>query len=109
MAFVSVLDLRKTGPKSKGPSIKFRKTMSHSGGGYVSSVIPLRGKRMQIEIDDELKKIRISESNSGVSVAASGTFSCPIGVYKIVGGNKINLELSEDGWWYGSYAGTDIR
>lgn len=99
MAFVSQLKQR----LKTLDSVKFRRTKSGAGGGYLSKGIPLRGKRIDIQIDEETKAIRIGEFEEGVACNYGGTFSCSINVFNIIGENPVELTESEDGWWYGKY------
>jgi len=102
MAFVSQIKyapLRRRGM----PGVTFRETLSTSGGGYITSSTPLRGMRIDIQIDENSNCLRLAESADGVSVTKSGQFSCPRRIFEIVGSQRITLELSDDGWWYGSY------
>lgn len=102
MAFVSQIHGKPGRPKA-GPGVIFRETPSKSGGGYISKSVPLRGKKIDIQIDETKKLIRLTEYAAGVSVCNNGTFSCPRSTFQIVGRSRISLELNADGYWYGSY------
>lgn len=99
MAFVSQLKQR----LNTIDSVKFRKTKSGAGGGHLSKGIPLRGKRIDIQIDVEKKAIRIGAYDAGVACNYGGTFSCSISVFNIIGETPVELTEKEDGWWYGNY------
>lgn len=100
MAFVSQ---RNMNGWTKSPSVRFRKTKSGAGGGSVSKSVPLRGERIDIQIDEEARKVRLGIHQLGVSCSASGSFSCSLNVFRIVGDKRIDLTDGEDGWWYGDY------
>ncbi|WP_312999659.1 hypothetical protein [Leclercia sp.] len=104
MAFVSQIGFRRaTSPHRSKPSVRFRKTTSGAGGGTVSKSVPLREKRIDIQIDEEAKQIRMGVNPEGVSCGKNGSFSCSIFVFKLVGSESIALTDGGDGWWYGSY------
>ena len=105
MAFVSIIKLKtKSSGRSPGtPFIRFFLSKSR-GSGYLSIPVPLRSKKIEVQIDYALKRIRITESDEGIKVNKAGMFSCSANVPKVVGEKRVELELSEDGWWYGSYA-----
>lgn len=100
MGFVSQ---RNMNGYAKGPSVRFRRTKSGAGGGSISKAVPLRGERIDIQIDEDARKIRLGIDQRGVSCGASGSFSCSLNVHRIVGGERIDLSYGEDGWWYGNY------
>lgn len=100
MAFVSQ---RNMNGYVKGPSVKFRQTKSGAGGGHISKTVPLRGERIDIQIDQGERQVRIGIDKKGVSCNAAGTFSCSLNVFRIVGDKKIELTDGKDGWWYGEY------
>lgn len=107
MTFVSLLNKHKT-RKTNSPFVKFRKTASGSTGGCFNKSVQLHGKSVDIEIDYESKKLRISEHPEGYCVAKKvGTFSCSSLVFDEVGNERIYLTLGDDGWWYGSYGKGD--
>lgn len=106
MAFESQIGKRRAfQPHRKKPAIRFRKTASGAGGGYVTNSVPLRGKRIDIQIDEETKQLRIGENEKGVSCGKTGSFSCSRAIFGFVGGESILLTDAGDGWWYGSYGG----
>ncbi|EOI3465046.1 hypothetical protein ACMSW1_002523 [Cronobacter dublinensis] len=108
MAFVSQIGIAK---KSKRPgSVKlppfvvFRKSKSGACCGNLNRSMPFRGERIDIQIDEESKKIRIRQDENGYRVEPKGgQFSCSIRLLEILGGERIFMTLSEDGWWYGDY------
>ncbi|NDO80155.1 hypothetical protein CJP72_05005 [Citrobacter sp. NCU1] len=100
MAFISQRNMRGW---AKSPSVRFRQIKSGYGGGSVSKKVPLRGKRIDIQIDEDTKSIRLGVDKDGVSCSATGTFSCSLKVFQIVGCERIDLEDGNDGWWYGKY------
>lgn len=105
MAFVSQL---RSGIRKGRPGmvrfVSFRKTKSGATGGVVSKDIGLRGTRIDIQIDEENKTIRIGRYENGVKVnERQGSFSCSISVFEIVGNIRISLTDGNDGWWYGEY------
>ncbi len=100
MAFISVRDINKN---EIPPIVKFRQTKSGAGGGSISKSVPLRGERIDIQIDEQERKIRLGADQRGVSCNATGTFSCSVKVYQIIGDKRINLSDGGDGWWYGNY------
>ncbi|RBO13337.1 hypothetical protein [Pantoea sp. 3_1284] len=104
MAFQSQIGFRRApAPHRSKPFAKFRKTSSGAGGGTISNSVPLREKRIDIQIDEETMQIRIGENASGVSCGKNGSFSCSLAIFKIVGSESILLTDGGDGWWYGSY------
>lgn len=100
MAFVSQKNMNGW---VKTPSVRFRKTKSGAGGGSVSKAVPLRGERIDIQIDEDTRQIRLGIDEKGVSCHATGSFSCSLNVFQIVGDKRIDLTEGEDGWWYGKY------
>ncbi|EMC7877747.1 hypothetical protein [Enterobacter roggenkampii] len=100
MAFVSQ---RNINGRQKSPSVRFRKTKSGAGGGSISKAVPLRGKRIDIQIDEGTRKVRLGIDQQGVSCNATGSFSCSLNIFRIVGDKKIDLTYGDDGWWYGDY------
>ena len=100
MAFVSQ---RNINGRQKSPSVRFRKTKSGAGGGSISKAVPLRGKRIDIQIDEGTRKVRLGIDQQGVSCNATGSFSCSLNIFRIVGDKKIDLTYGYDGWWYGDY------
>ena len=105
MAFQSQIGFRRAPQRHRSkPSVRFRKTTSGAGGGSISNSVPLREKRIDIQIDEETKQIRIGENTGGVSCGKNGSFSCSLAIFKIVGSESILLTDGGDGWWYGTYA-----
>lgn len=100
MAFVSQ---RNMNGWARTPSVRFRKTKSGAGGGSVSKQVPLRGKRIDIQIDEDARQVRLGTDQKGVSCGAGGSFSCSLNVFRIVGDKRIDLTDGGDGWWYGKY------
>lgn len=109
MAFVSQVGLRNPGDRAAGakkfaPFVVFRKSKSGACCGNLNRAMPFRGERIDIQIDHETKRIRIGAMETGYRVEPKGgQFSCSIAVFKEVGAGRIWMELSDDGWWYGSY------
>lgn len=105
MAFVSQIGLKhSTGKKKCAPFVVFRKSSSGSSCGNLNRAMPFRGERIDIQIDHETKRIRIGAMATGCLVEPKGgQFSCSFAIFNEVGADRIWLELSEDGWWYGSY------
>lgn len=110
MAFISQLgpqhkrNARRPGTKF----ISFRKTNSGATGGLVTADTGLRGGKIDIQIDTETKTIRVGKCDSGVKVnTRQGTFSCSICVFNAVGKCRISLTDGGDGWWCGSYSGSE--
>ena len=100
MAFVSQRNIKGW---QKSPTVRFRKTKSGAGGGSISKAVPLRGNRIDIQIDEEARKVRLGIDQQGVSCNATGSFSCSLNIFRIVGDKKIDLTDGDDGWWYGDY------
>ncbi len=114
MAFISQLSPQlapQQGRKGRPPGTKFisfRKTSTGATGGFVTADTGLRGGEIDIQIDAETKTLRVGKCDSGVKVSARlGTFSCSISVFNTVGKCRISLTDSGDGWWYGSYCGSE--
>lgn len=106
MAFIS--QVQGKGRQKASKSISIRKIKSGSCGGLVAADTGLRGSRIDIQIDEERRMIRIGEKEGGIFVSSkSGCFSCSIRVFRIIGKKKIPLEDGGDGWWYGRYAEID--
>lgn len=105
MAFESQIGKRRAAQPNRGKAaIRFRKTTSGAGGGTITKAVPLRGMRIDIQLDEATKKIRIGPNENGVSCGKDGTFSCSLHVFLTVGHESIELYDGGDGWWYGSYA-----
>lgn len=106
MAFISQLG---TIPKSSGrvpcsKFVSFRKTKSGATGGLITKDTGLRGTKIDIQIDEDNKTIRLGEYENGVMVTQrQGVFSCSVSVFNAVGKCRISLTDGGDGWWYGSY------
>lgn len=108
MAFVSQIVGRGKGRRKLSKILAIWKTAEGRTGGRVASDTGLRGRLVDLQIDEETRKVRIGESESGIRVnQKNGAFSCYIRVFEIVGKQKISLEDGGDGWWYGRYAETD--
>lgn len=110
MAFISMREFSslKPGRDSDKPNVIFRLAKSGSTNGRFNKACPFHGKRVDIQIDEETKRIRIRQDDSGVSVhEKSGQFGLSVRVVKIVGTKKIYISALEDGWWYGSYENTE--
>lgn len=107
MAFISHRKMggRRGGKEAGAPFISFR--LTKNGKTYLGALnksVPLRGKRIDLQIDKEAKRIRIGECESGVLVnTKSGQFSCGRPLFEAIGHLKIPLTKGSDGWWYGSY------
>ncbi|ELY6200929.1 hypothetical protein VV423_002729 [Cronobacter sakazakii] len=111
MAFASQVGIGKKsnrrGSRKLPPFIVFRKSKSGACCGSLNRSMPFRGERIDIQIDEEAKKIRIRQDENGYRVEPKGgQFSCSIRLLEILGGERIFMTLSEDGWWYGEYGNT---
>ncbi|MGL3999816.1 hypothetical protein ACR3LR_08355 [Pantoea eucalypti] len=109
MAFISQLGLVKNkarqGASKLPPFVVFRLSKSGACCGNLNRSMPFRGEQIDIQIDEEAKQIRIGRDESGYRVEPKGgQFSCSIRILEILGTERIFLTLSDDGWWYGSYA-----
>lgn len=110
MAFISYTEHRGEGRKSSGievmpPFVRFRKGKGSVVSASLNKAVPLRGKRVDIQIDKEARRIRIGERKDGLLVdLRGGRFSCGKAIFAEVGDRRIWLTQGEDGWWYGSYA-----
>ncbi|ELY4670870.1 hypothetical protein ACOJBQ_003946 [Cronobacter muytjensii] len=108
MAFVSQIGLvknnKRPGSAKLPPFVVFRKSQSGACIGSLNRSMPFRGERIDIQIDEETKQIRIRQADKGYRVEPKcGQFSCSIRLLEILGGERIFMTLSEDGWWYGEY------
>ena len=109
MAFVSQLKNRASrGRGNRSPFISFRMTVSGSTGAHVGKLTGLQGKDIDIEIDEDSKVLRIAQVDGGFKVGSNGAFSMSKKVFRTISPSQnlpriIELKLSEDGWWYGSY------
>lgn len=87
MAFISQLG---TIPKSSGrvpgsKFVSFRKTKSGATGGLITKDTGLRGTKIDIQIDEDNKTIRLGEYENGVMVTQrQGVFSCSVSVFNAV-------------------------
>lgn len=110
MAFESqVKKLRLRGRGVGQPIISFRMTTSGSTGVHVSKATCLSGERIDIEIDEERKMLRVGLIADGFQVSKTGSFSCSKRIFRTICPNSNNtirvpLELHQDGLWYGSYS-----
>lgn len=102
MGFVSVLELKRNRSRAK---ITFYK----NGSCMLPKVVYGTGSSVEVEIDLDNKRLRL-RIGDGLSkkFTDNGSFSVPAAAYREIitaGENKavIELEKSEDGWWYGSY------
>ena len=75
MAFISQ---RNMSGHVKGPIIRFRQTKSGAGGGTISKAAPFRGERIDIQVCEESRRVRIGIDQRGVSCGAAGQFSCSL-------------------------------
>jgi len=107
MAFISEVHKSRGGggrrPHQNPAAVRFRKTPSGSGGGTMTNGVPFRAMKIDIQIEEESRSIRINRDDKGVSCGKNGTFSCSLEIYKIVGSEPIPLYEGGDGWWYGKY------
>jgi len=103
MAFISQIGKKSSGAKPSRRMLHIRKTASGATGGMISEDTGLRDRKIDIQIDEESRILRVREADNGVKVHSKGTFSCSICVFKITGKQKIGLTQREDGWWYGNY------
>lgn len=106
MAFVSVISMTRGQKYARNLAafVRFRETKVGAGGSF-SKETNFRGKKVDIQIDESTKQIRCREDENGNRVGdKNGQFGFSKALLKIVGIERIPLKLSEDGWWYGSYA-----
>ncbi|EJN8753885.1 hypothetical protein NR415_002344 [Salmonella enterica] len=106
MAFVSVREfaIKALGRDAEQPNVVFRISKSGSANGRFNKSCPFGGHRVDFQIDEHSKKIRVRADDSGLSVhKGTGQFSASKEVFKILGPQKIFITESDDGWWYGSY------
>lgn len=93
---------------AKATFVRFRLLSNNSSGGSFSKAVGFNGKRIDIQIDEESKRIRCKEHPDGNKVSEkAGIFGIKNGVVSTCGKDRIYLTLSEDGWWYGSYETTE--
>jgi hypothetical protein len=92
--------------KTSGAFVRFRIIKNGvGGGGSFSKATGFRGKKVDIQLDEELKKIRCKEAENGNQVGSNnGQFGITMHLVNVVGKERIALTLGDDGWWYGSYA-----
>jgi hypothetical protein len=113
MAFVSIDKMKKftrDGGGNSGPAI----TITSRGIGYVTQAVygSKKPSTIEIEIDVDEKIIRLKtgdDFNTKLTGRVRHTFNIPVAVRReIVPDNeariKIQLEKSDDGWWYGRYS-----
>jgi hypothetical protein len=106
MAFISQLGTipKRSGRVPGSKFVSFRKTKSGATGGLITKDTGLRGTKIDIQIDEDNKTIRLGEYENGVMVTQrQGVFSCSVSVFNAVGKCRISLTDGGDGWWYGSY------
>ena len=105
MAFVSMLSMTKKQKYGRNLKafVRFRMTKVGAAGSF-SKETNLRGKRVDIQIDEETGRIRCKEDENGNRVGnINGQFGFSKALVKVLGVDRIYLEPSDDGWWYGSY------
>ncbi len=89
---------------AKATFVRFRLLSNNSSGGSFSKAVGFNGKRIDIQIDEESKRIRCKEHPYGNKVSEkAGIFGINKSVVRTCGKDRIYLTLSEDGWWYGDY------
>lgn len=89
---------------AKATFVRFRVLSNNSSGGSFSKAVGLHGKRVDIQIDEESKRIRCKEHPDGNKVSEkAGLFGINKSAVIACGKERIYLTLSDDGWWYGSY------
>lgn len=91
------------------PSISFRLIKSGSSGVHVSKLTGLYEERIDIEIDDERKVLRLVLHPEGFQVGKTGSFSCSKRIFRTISPKSnrsvtITLGNGVDGLLYGSYA-----
>lgn len=91
------------------PSISFRLIKSGSTGVHVSKLTGLYEERIDIEIDEERKVLRLVSHPDGFKVGKKGSFSCSKKIFLTISPKSnisvtIPLGVGEDGLLYGSYA-----
>lgn len=106
MAFVSQVKNR---VRMRGkPSISFRLIKSGSSGVHVSKLTGLHEERIDIEIDDERRVLRLVLHPEGFQVGKTGSFSCSKKIFRTISPKSnspvtIPLVVRSDGLLYGSY------
>lgn len=105
VAFKSQITISEEQHKAKGrtAAISIRKASSGSTAVYFSALLPLRGKTVDIQLDEETGNIRVGEARTGAVINSLGQASCSGCLFDVTGKVKIELKLSDDGWWYGNY------
>lgn len=90
--------------KTSGAFVRFRMISNTGGGGSFSKATGFRGKRIDIQLDEQAKKIRCKEVEHGNKVGkVNGQFGITKHLFNVCGTERIALTLADDGWWYGSY------
>ncbi|MDF9909589.1 UNVERIFIED_ORG: hypothetical protein OKW14_001515 [Pantoea brenneri] len=105
MSFVSISNTshKQKYARSLTAFVRFRNTQNGAGGSF-SKKTGFRGKRVDIQIDEETNQIRCREDAEGTLCGVNnGQFGFSKSILKIVGYERISLTLADDGWWYGSY------
>lgn len=108
MAFISIrsMSLRTGGrgiPPDK-PNMILRVGKSGSCSGRFNKAMKFETDVVDIQVDQELRKVRVADSDSGFRLhKKTQSFSCSKALFEMLGSGKIYLEKSSDGWWYGTY------
>jgi len=109
MAFISIASLAKY-TRNDSPAPKL--TVRANGSCHLTKIVVAEFNTVEVEIDTEEKLIRL-KTGANYSRKLTGRvgvcFAIPSAVYRDVlnpGETKreLPLTLSDDGWWYGSYA-----
>lgn len=109
MAFVSIRDygdgrISGSGMRPNKPNMVLREGKSGSCSGRFNRAINFKTGVVDIQIDEELRKVRVGESEHGLKIhQKTQSFSCSKKLVQTIGTDKVFLELNSDGWWYGSY------
>lgn len=103
MTFVSQLNLIHKGARTLPPYVVFRRKGSGQYVGAIGKAAGMHRERIDIEIDVETRRVRISKRPDGALVGHGGQFGCLKQISDIVGHERIYLTLKDDGKWYGNY------
>jgi hypothetical protein len=100
MAFISQLGTipKRSGRVPGSKFVSFRKTKSGATGGLITKDTGLRGTKIDIQIDEDNKTIRLGEYENGVMVTQrQGVFSCSVSVFNAVGKCRISRLMAGTG------------
>lgn len=113
MAFESQKDKSSGRGRGDGTArITLKLNTSGSTGVWLTKPTGLQGQTVDIEIDEETKRLRVGIRESGFKVSDKGAFSLSKKTFRCLSPKsdvtqRIELTKGEDGWWYGSYAEGD--